>query len=222
MDWIIRSIPSTFCDSSVKDIGTDFLLCSSYKFFGPRLGIIYCKKEVGETLETTRVLASDNTEMPETLETGTLSMELVHGAAEAVQRHEDQLEAELAGLTGMRRRIVAGMKAFEIYEEALADALRAGLSEIQGLKLYGPGTGAPRTSTVSFTIEGHHANDIAKFLAEKGLYVWDGDFYAIATINSTLGLEPAGGLVRVGFAPYNLMSDVERVIAAVKEFVLKK
>ena len=100
--------------------------------------------------------------------------------------------------------------------------MREELSKIDGLKVYGPGAEAPRTSTVSFTIEGVNSNEIAKFFAERGLFVWDGDFYAIATINNVLGLEPAGGFLRVGFAPYNLMSDVERVIEAVKDFIKTK
>lgn len=213
----------------VKEIDTDVLLCSAYKFFGPHIGVCYCRKEFGEKLVSTRVMAGDNTEMPYKLETGTLAMELVNGAAEAVEFiadcgriHADQLEEELAGLSGLRRDIVAGIRAFEIYEEGMADKLRAELRKINGLKLYGPPAGAPRTSTVSFTIDGVNANEIAKFLGERGLFVWDGDFYAIATINEVLGLEPMGGLLRIGFAPYNLMSDVDRVVDAMKEFTNAK
>ncbi len=213
----------------VKEIDTDILVCSAYKFFGPHLGVVYVRRALGDKLVSTRVMAGDNTEMPLKMETGTLAMELVNGAAEAVEfiadcgrRHAEQLTDELEGLSGLRRDIVAGLRAFEIYEEGLANKLREELSKIDGLKVYGPGAEAPRTSTVSFTIEGVNSNEIAKFFAERGLFVWDGDFYAIATINNVLGLEPAGGFLRVGFAPYNLMSDVERVIEAVKDFIKTK
>ncbi|MEY8298961.1 cysteine desulfurase-like protein [Emergencia timonensis] len=213
----------------VKEIDTDILVCSAYKFFGPHLGVVYVRRALGDKLVSTRVMAGDNTEMPLKMETGTLAMELVNGAAEAVEFiadcgrcHAEQLTDELEGLSGLRRDIVAGLRAFEIYEEGLANKLREELSKIDGLKVYGPGAEAPRTSTVSFTIEGVNSNEIAKFFAERGLFVWDGDFYAIATINNVLGLEPAGGFLRVGFAPYNLMSDVERVIEAVKDFIKTK
>lgn len=213
----------------VKEIDTDILVCSAYKFFGPHLGVVYVRRALGDKLVSTRVMAGDNTEMPLKMETGTLAMELVNGAAEAVEfiadcgrLHADQLEDELTGLSGLRRNIVAGLRAFEIYEEGLANKLREELGKIDGLKIYGPVAEAPRTSTVSFTIEGVNSNEIAKFFAEKGLFVWDGDFYAIATINNVLGLEPMGGFLRVGFAPYNLMSDVERVVEAVKEFISAK
>ena len=209
----------------VKEIDTDILQCSAYKYFGPHLGVTYCKKELGDKLNSTRVQAYDNTRMPLKLETGTLAMELVNGAAEAVKfiadagkHHMNQLEDEVKNYSGLRKEIAAGMKAFEYYEDELADALRAKLTDIAGLKIYGPGEGAPRTPTVSFRIEGVHAHDIAAALADKGLNVWDGDNYAIATIRAVLGLEPVGGLVRVGFAPYNLMSEVDRVYEVVKEF----
>lgn len=213
----------------VKEIDTDILVCSAYKFFGPHLGVVYVRRALGDQLVSTRVMAGDNTEMPLKMETGTLAMELVNGAAEAVEfiadcgrLHAGQLEEELEGLSGLRRDIVAGLRAFEIYEESLANKLREELGKIDGLKIYGPGAESPRTSTVSFTLEGVNANEIAKFFAERGLFVWDGDFYAIATINNVLGLAPAGGFLRVGFAPYNLLSDVERVVDAVKDFIKTK
>ena len=209
----------------VKAVGTDFLLCSSYKFFGPHLGIMYCNKEIGEKMKSTRVMANDNSEMPYRFETGTLAMELISGAAEAVafiadvgRIHMRYFEDELKGESGRRKEIIAGMMAIDAYEENLASQLRASLSALPKVKVYGPEEGHPRTSTVSFTIDGANANDIAKFFAKKALYVWDGDFYAIETINETLKLETAGGLVRIGLAPYNIQGDIDRVISAVKEY----
>ena len=106
------------------------LVCSAYKFFGPHLGVVYVRRALGDKLVSTRVMAGDNTEMPLKMETGTLAMELVNGAAEAVEfiadcgrRHAEQLTDELEGLSGLRRDIVAGLRAFEIYEEGLANKL---------------------------------------------------------------------------------------------------
>lgn len=210
----------------VKEIDTDVLLCSSYKFFGPHLGIMYVKKSVGETIKTVRVIADDNTEMPFKFETGTPAMELAAGASEAVEfiadigrTHEEFFTEELKGLTGRRRFVVAGMMAIDKYEEGMAAQLRTELSKIPGLKVFGPEPGHPRTSTVSFNIEGVNSNEIAKFLAERGLFVWDGDYYAIETISKVLNLEASGGLVRIGLAPYNIQSEIDRAIQAVKEFV---
>ena len=89
------------------------------KFFGPHLGVVYVRRALGDKLVSTRVMAGDNTEMPLKMETGTLAMELVNGAAEAVEfiadcgrRHAEQLTDELEGLSGLRRDIVAGLRAF--------------------------------------------------------------------------------------------------------------
>ena len=213
----------------VKDIGTDVLLCSVYKFFGPHLGVMYVKKELGDIVKSIRVLADDNTQMPVKFETGTPTFELACGAAEAVEfiaeigkQHAQYFEAALKGLTGRRRNIVAGMLAIDEYEEPMAKKLRTELAAIKGVKVYGPPEGQPRTSTVSFTVEGANANEVAAFLGERGLFVWDGDFYAIQMINRVLDLEKQGGVVRIGLAPYNLPDEIDRVIETVCAFVAKR
>lgn len=209
----------------VKDIDTDFLICSAYKFFGPHMGVLYAKGEVLEKVRTIRVLADDNTMIPEKFETGTPNYESICGCAGAVDfiagigsKHEQFLEEELEGLTGKRRLIVAGMLAIDAYEEPMAKKLRAELKKIDSVTLYGPPEGYPRTSTVSFTVAGENSHDVAVFLAERGIFVWDGDFYAIEITNNVLKLGSQGGLVRVGLAPYNTMEDIDRTIQAVTDF----
>jgi cysteine desulfurase family protein (TIGR01976 family) len=210
----------------VKDVDTDVLLCSSYKFFGPHFGILYVRKELGDRIDTIRVMADDNTEMPWKLETGTPAMEAACGAAEAIEfiadigkEHALYFEDKLSGLSGRRKNIVAGMLAIDAYEEPMAKRLRSSLSAIEGIRIYGPAEGVNRTSTVSFTLDGVSPNKLAIHLNDRGIFVWDGDFYAVEIINNVLGLGKSGGLVRIGFAPYNLENDVDRVIAAVKERV---
>ena len=210
----------------VQEIGTDILVCSSYKFFGPHFGIAYIKKEVGDKFNTAKVIADDNNEMPYKFETGTVAMELAAGAAEAVEfiadigrHHMEYFDDKTSQWQGRRKEIVAGMMAIDEYEEDLAFQLREKLGAMTGVKVYGPKEGAQRTSTVSFDIAGKNSNDIAKFFAEKGIFVWDGDYYAIQTITNVLGLESQGGLVRIGLAPYTIQDDIDRVIAAVDEYI---
>lgn len=212
----------------VKDIDTDFLICSAYKFFGPHIGVLYAKASVGEKVKTVRVMADDNTEMPWKFETGTPAMEQAAGAAAAVdfiagigKEHEQFFTEELGELTGRRRYVVAGIKAIEAYEEPMAEKLRNELAIIEGVKVYSPPKDVPKTSTVSFTVKGANANDVAKFLAEKGIFVWDGDFYAIHIVNEVLKLTDQGGLVRIGLAPYNTEAEIDRTIQAIKEFCAK-
>jgi cysteine desulfurase family protein (TIGR01976 family) len=209
----------------VKDIGMDFLICSAYKFFGPHVGVLYAKAEVLEKVRTIRVLADDNTMVPEKFETGTPNFESICGCAGAIDfiadlgsKHEKYFKEQLTSLSGKRKQIVAGMLAIDAYEEPLAKKLRKELSNIEGITIYGPPEGCKRTSTVSFTIAGKNSNDVAKFLAERGIFVWDGDFYAIEITNNVLKLGNRGGLVRIGLAPYNTMEDIDRTIKAVSDF----
>ena len=111
------------------------------------------------------------------------------------------------------------MLAIDAYEEQLAQKMREELPKIPGLKIYGPGDGHPRTSTVSFRIEGFHMQKLAEYMGDRGLFVWDGDYYAIETIRNVLNLVETGGLLRIGLAPYNIPEEIHRVIQVVQDFV---
>jgi selenocysteine lyase/cysteine desulfurase len=118
------------------------------------------------------------------------------------------------GWSERRRLVVAGMEAMESYEQPLAAKLIAELTALDKVKIYGPPEGCPRTSTVSFTVDGVSAAAIAAELGEKGLFVWDGHFYAVRLVER-LGLIESGGLVRVGLSPYNTEGEIDRLLDAV-------
>ena len=206
----------------VKDIGADFLLCSAYKIFGPHLGVMYAKKDVANKLRTMLVRPAKHYP-PYCMETGTLNHEGIAGAAEAVEFVAgigDQFGAKvgqnLQGLHGRRRNVVAGLGLFNRYEEDLTDYLISELSNISGITIYGPPIGYPRTSTVSFTYGDYTAGRVAKYLASKGLFVWNGDFFATRLVER-LGLLDQGGLVRIGIAPYNTKEELERLVKALDD-----
>ncbi|MGI6719864.1 MAG: cysteine desulfurase-like protein [Anaerovoracaceae bacterium] len=213
----------------VQEIGMDFLVTSAYKYFGPHMGVMYAKRDALAKLRTYRVLSEDNTEPPVKIEMGTPNFEHICGCAAAVdfiadigRRHAEYFPGDLAGLEGKRRDVVAGMLAIDAYEEPLAEKLRIELGKIEGLRLRTSPEGYPKTSTVSFTIDGVNAHDIAVYLAERGLFVWDGDFYAIEITNHVLKLGDQGGLLRIGLAPYNTPEEIDRTIKAVQDFVKEK
>jgi cysteine desulfurase family protein (TIGR01976 family) len=199
----------------VKDIDCDFLVCSPYKFFGPHMGVLYVKGSANDRIRPLK-LETQEEEPPYRFETGTLCHEGIAGAAEAVEfiadlgRHHD----EAGECLDRRGAVVAGMHAMETYEQPLAQRLVDGLSALPGLRIFGPPAGSPRTSTVSFSLEGHPAPEMARALGEQGLFVWDGDFYA-ARLVQLADLADKGGLLRIGLCPYNTAGEVERVIAAV-------
>ena len=206
----------------VRDIGCDVLLCSAYKFFGPHIGVMYVRREAADQIDALRLRTQEATP-PDKFETGTLNHEGIAGAAAAVdfiaemgRRHLDMVGGALpAKLSGRRRDVVAGMLANEAYEQPLARYLVAELADTKGVTLYGPPAGYPRTSTVSFTVDGSTAMEVARSLGERGLFVWDGHFYAVRLVER-LGLIERGGLVRVGLCPYTTREEIDRLIAAVR------
>ena len=202
----------------VKVLGTDFLLCSAYKFFGPHLGVFYGRRDVFEALEPYRLKVQEDA-IPYRIETGTLNHEGIAGAREAVEfiadlgRQFGQM-ADDPSISERRRAVIAGMKAMEAYEQPLARRLIEGLSGMGKVKVYGPCAGSPRTSTVSFTVEGIPSGRVAELLGEMGFFVWSGHFYALRLVER-LGLQERGGLVRIGLSPYNTAGEIERLLREV-------
>jgi cysteine desulfurase family protein (TIGR01976 family) len=205
----------------VRAVGCDFLLCSAYKFFGPHIGLMYARRETTGLLDPVRLCTQDSVP-PFVWQTGTLNHEGMAGTTAAVdfiadlgERHLGMVGDRLpAGLKGRRRAVVAGMLAGEAYEQPLAKGLREQLQRIPGVTLYGPPEGSPRTSTVSFTLDGFQAGQVCRALGARGLFTWDGDFYAQRLVE-LLDLQQRGGLVRVGLAPYTTEGELERLVAAV-------
>lgn len=209
----------------VKEIQCDYLLCSVYKFFGPHLGILYGEREAFERLKTDRV-RPQSSEAPYKIESGTLNHEGIAGSAATI----DYLAAlgepykELFPLPQGSKKpanLYSAMQAIYHYEERLFQELLEGITQIKGLKVYGPPKGEPKAPTLAFTIEGFHPQEIASYLGEQGIYVWAGDFYATTLIES-LGLDKEGGVVRVGLAPYNNKAHIERLVEALDLLVSKK
>jgi selenocysteine lyase/cysteine desulfurase len=81
-----------------------------------------------------------------------------------------------------------------------------------------PTRSAERCPTIAFGIEGYHPRHVARFLAERGIHAWDGDYYALELI-AALGLADQGGLVRVGLVHYNTADEIERLGQALEELV---
>ena len=205
----------------VKDLDVDFLFCSAYKFFGPHIGILYSKRERLEKLKALKVSAQKDV-IPEKFETGTLNHEGLAGAGEAIEFIADagRNHAELIGdsesnLSDRRKKIIAGMRVFEEHEMPLARAFKDELSNIHGVKMFGPRKEQPCTSTISFRIKDIPPRRVAMHLAEKGIFVWAGGFYAVALMKS-FGVSETGGLVRIGLAPYNTWEEIERTLAEIR------
>lgn len=203
----------------VRELGCDFLLWSAYKVFGPHLGVLYGRREAFAALRTLKVQPQSD-RPPEKIETGTLNHEGLAGLVAAMDYlaalGRPYRERYAPGVAGRRGDLLAAMHAIRAYEEGLLRRLLDGLQSMPGIRVYGPPRGHPRTPTVSFTLAGRAPREVAAYLAERGIFVWDGDFYA-TTLIRRLGLAERGGLVRVGLAPYNTADEVDRLLAALAE-----
>lgn len=190
----------------VKAIGCDFLACSAYKFYGPHIGILYGRKELLETMDFPKIRPAPDY-APERVETGTQNHEGIAGAAAAVD-----FLASLTNGGSRRERLVSVFDELHLRQLQLTTRLWDGLTALDGVKVYGPSPDFPRTSTISFTVDGHNTQTVAQRLAKRGVFVSDGDFYAL-TVIERLGVE---GLVRAGCACYTTDQEVERLLEGVR------
>ncbi len=192
----------------VEAIGCDFLACSAYKFYGPHLGILFVREPLLSSLPFPKLApAPDNA--PDRAETGTQNHEAIAATAAAID-----FLASLDRSGGSRReRLVRVYEALHAQGMKLARMLWDGLSSIPRVKMYGPAPSQPRTPTVAFTVDGIASGEVARRLADAGLFVSHGDFYAMTVVHQLgLGRE---GLVRVGCACYTSEEEVQRLVEAV-------
>jgi cysteine desulfurase family protein (TIGR01976 family) len=199
---------------NVQALGCDFLVVSAYKFFGPHLGVLYGKHELLERLRPYKVRPASD-QPPGKFETGTQLHENIVGALGAAEY--------LVGLADVQTqdwspRFDEAFRSIEAYEAVLTERLVTGLLSVRGLRLYGisePRQLKDRLPTVSFTLDDMAPRAVAQRLGEAGFNVWDGNFYALA-VTERLGLEPSGGLVRVGAAHYNTEEELDRLVETLR------
>jgi cysteine desulfurase family protein (TIGR01976 family) len=206
----------------VKALKCDFLVCSPYKFFGPHMGTLFGKREHLQRLRPFKVRPSSD-QVPERWETGTQVHELIAGIGGAVDylaelgRHSDP------SVKTRREALAAAFAATVAYESQLISRLISGLQAIPGVHIYGitdPQMLNQRCSTLSLRIGNHHPTAIATFLGERGIFTWDGNYYAM-NLTERLGVESQGGMLRIGLVHYNTADEVERLLAALREFAIR-
>lgn len=202
----VHSAPHLLTD--VRAINCDFLACSAYKFYGPHIGILFGKRDLLQSLEFPKLLPAPDT-APERGETGTQNQEGIVGAAAAVD-----FLASLSVGESRRERLQTTFASLHSRGKALAGRLWEGLSQIEGVTLYGPPPSVQRTPTLSFTVRDVPSTMVARKLAKLGIFASHGDFYA-ATVIERLGLSDEG-LVRAGCACYTTIEEIERLIAGVR------
>ena len=203
----------------VKALDCDFLVCSPYKFFGPHMGTLYGKKEHLERFKPYKVRPATDV-IPECWETGTQVQELIAGIYAAVEYIAELGRRRDPSAKTRRDALLAAYRSTVAYERKLVTRLIEGLLAIPELQFFGitdPKRFAERCSTVSFRMAKGTPTDAATFLGERGIFTWDGNFYAL-NLTERLGVEKLGGVLRIGLVHYNTIEEVDRLLAGLKEF----
>lgn len=214
----------------VQALGCDFLVASAYKFYGPHQGVLWGREDVLAGLDAYKLrVVPDRT--PDKFETGTQSLEGQAGVIGALEYFEAiGAEAGDAGdgatSAGHRERTRVLHRALRVmadYEQELSSRLIAGLQRLDGVVVRGitdPAAASRRVPTVSITKAGVDPADMAVFLADHGVYVWDGHSYALPVIER-LGLQDAGGVVRLGPTHYNTVDEVDTVLGLIEDYLTR-
>jgi len=209
----------------VQELESDFLVCSAYKFFGPHVGLLYGRYHLLDELTAYRVRPAPS-DPPGKFETGTGNFEGVAGVLGALEYlewlgetfGEQYTEKYSERFAGRRLRLKQAMAAIRAYEYELTRSLLDVLEETPGVTIYGITDSRrleERVPTVSFTLKDWHPRRVAEELDKENIYVWDGNYYALA-VTERLGLEESGGMVRVGPVHYNTVEEIERLGEALR------
>ena len=202
----------------VQDLGCDFLVSSAYKYFSTHVGVLYGRYDLLEELTAYKVRPADD-QPPDKFETGTKNHEGIAGVLGAMEYLEwigqtfgtHYTEKYQERFQGRRLELKKAMAAIRAYEYEISRAMISTLKGIPGVRMYGLDDIRElekRVPTFAFTMEGYSPRKIAEILAEENIYVWDGNYYALA-VTERLGVEEHGGMVRVGPVHYNRVEEIE-------------
>jgi cysteine desulfurase family protein (TIGR01976 family) len=186
----------------LRALGADIVATSPYKFFGPHQGMIGVRRELLASWEPYKLRPASDA-VPDRWESGTQSHESMAGTIAAI---------------GYIRQ-VGGFDAIAVHERALATRFLEGVGQIPGVRVIGiadPGRMDERTPTFAIRVEGQHPQETSAELARRGIFTWDGHYYAIEVFDR-LGLLDSGGAVRIGFCHYHTLDEVDRVLGALEE-----
>jgi cysteine desulfurase family protein (TIGR01976 family) len=202
----------------VRELDTDFLICSPYKFFGPHIGTLYGKREHLLRFHPYKVRPAPDT-LPDRWETGTQVQELIAGIAAAIEYLAELGKLHDPSVTDRRGAILAAYRSTHPYEMSLFSRLLDGLQSIKGIQIFGITDRHrfdQRCSTTSIRLAHHSPKKIAAYLGERGIFTWDGNYYAL-NLTERLGVESPGGLLRIGLVHYNTADEVDRLLAHLRE-----
>jgi cysteine desulfurase family protein (TIGR01976 family) len=209
----------------VQDWGADFVGCSTYKFFGPHMAFLWGKRDLLESLPAYKIRPAPNT-LPLKWLNGAQTYELAAGAKAAIEyiahigEKNPAFQERFPHFTGRQLNIHTGMAAIEDHETKLAWKFIEEMKKRPRYTLWGITDEAlkdQRVPTIAVSLGDEKSNDIATYLAGKGIDIWSRSVYSIS-LSERLGLEEKGGFIRVGFIHYNTDEEVETLLKALDDY----
>lgn len=205
---------------NVRSLECDFLVCSAYKFFGPHIGILYGERRHLERLCPYKVQPAPD-DVPSRWESGTQSYEGMAGLIETIQYLTDLGKHLNPNVKSRRDALAATTAAIHACEHELSQQMIRGLQQIPGVTVYGItdlDLVSCRTATFGIRIEGYSPRALAEALGDRGIFTWNGNFYALG-VTEKLGIESDGGLLRVGLVHYNTPEEIDRFLQTLETIV---
>jgi cysteine desulfurase family protein (TIGR01976 family) len=206
---------------NARSLDCDFLVCSAYKFFGPHIGILYGKREHLTRLRPYKLRPAPD-ESPFCWETGTQNFEGLAGLVASIDYLTELGRQTAPTVTNRRNALMTAMVSIQEYERSLSEYMIPHLLEIPGVTLYGitdPTKFAWRTPTVGIRVTGYTPFELAKALGDRGIFTWNGNFYAL-NLTQQLRIEASGGLLRIGCTHYNTIEEIQSMLQVLHELVV--
>jgi cysteine desulfurase family protein (TIGR01976 family) len=225
----------------VAALDCDFLVCSTYKFFGPHMGVLFGKREHLQRFHPYKVRPLTDA-VPNRWEWGTLNHECIAGITACVDYLADlgrrsltnagtaalgcpSSEARPAATSDRRAAIIAAFEAIHNYEHELMNRLIIGLQQIPKVKIYGitdSSRFSERCPTLALRVVDQTADQtplaLATKLGDQGFFTWDGNYYAL-NLTERLDVEKSGGFLRIGLVHYNAIEEVDRLLTALRQIL---
>jgi len=226
----------------VAALNCDFLVCSTYKFFGPHMGVLFGKREHLQRFHPYKVRPLTDA-VPNRWEWGTLNHECIAGITACVDYLADlgrrsltnagtaalgcgpSSQARPSATSDRRAAIIAAFEAIHNYEHELMNRLIIGLQQIPKVKIYGitdSSRFSERCPTLALRVVNQTADQtplaLATKLGDQGFFTWDGNYYALS-LTERLDVEKSGGFLRIGLVHYNAIEEVDRLLTALRQIL---
>jgi len=212
----------SFAPHGMPDIpatGADVYFFSLYKVYGPHLGAMYLRRELNEALPLQGHFFNAGKPRYRFTPAGPDHAQIA--AVNGVMDYMDALGAHHApALAAPAERAAAVRGLMRDHETRLLQPLLDFLAAHPAVDLVGRTRAEERAPTVAFTVPGRSSDGIARRLAQDGIGVGAGDFYAYRLVEA-LGFDNADGVVRASFVHYTAPSEVDRLVAALDALLAK-